>query len=139
MLIRLLRRALRVLLRANTGPADGFVYALLICWLSFLVLTPDAAYAHAGLGSILAYKEVWVWPALLAAVATPIGWVSGRAWVHHGARIYQVMWWLYLSTATLIVAPTIIILWAPAICCTLKAFWIMVREWMNDVSPSARE
>lgn len=139
MLARLLRRALRVLLRANTGPVDALVYALALCWLAFLLFTPDAAYTHITIQRALAYKEVWVWPALAVALATPLGWISGRAWVHHAARIYQVTWWVYLTVATAIVTPPVVVFWASAACCALASFWLLAREGANDVDLAARE
>jgi hypothetical protein len=138
MLRRILRRALRVLLRANTGPVDALVYALALCWLAFLAFTPDTAYTNPAVNGALAYKGVWVWPALLAAVATPIGWMSDRPWVHHGARIYQVMWWVYLTLATVLVTPAATVFWGQAICCVFAAVWLLAREGANDVAtPSA--
>jgi hypothetical protein len=130
----LLRRAFRVLLRANTGPVDALVYALALCWLAFLSCTPDAAYAQSGLHTVLAYKAVWVWPALLATIATPIGWMSDRPWVHHGARVVSVSWWVYIGVATALVTPTIVVFWGQAICCMFAAVWLLAREGANDVA-----
>jgi magnesium-transporting ATPase (P-type) len=133
----LLRRAMRVLLRANTGPVDALVYGAVLCWLAFLLFTPDAAYAHAGIGRALAYKGIWVWPALAAAVVTPAGWISDRAWVHHAARIAAVMWWVYLAIATAIVTPTIVVFWSLALLFAIGSFWLLAREGANDVDLTA--
>jgi hypothetical protein len=134
LLALLCRRALRVLLRANTGPVDALVFFYALCWLAFLALTPDAAYAHSAADSVLRYKAIWVWPALGQAVATPLGWASDRAWVHHAARVYALVWWAYLATATAIVTPAIVVFWGPALGCLVAAVWLLAREGANDVA-----
>ena len=139
MIRRLLFRAARVLLRANTGPVDALVYAFVLCWLAFLAFTPDAAYMRNGLPTVMEYKGVWVWPALLATLATPLGWMSDRAWVHHTARSVSVAWWVYIAVATVLVTPTIVVFWSHALCCLVATIWLLAREGANDVavSPSA--
>jgi len=139
MLARLLRRAMRVLLRANTGPVDALVYFFALCWLAFLAFVPDAAYAHSAAHNVLQYKAIWVWPALAKAVTTPLGWASDRAWVHHAARVYALMWWGYLAAATAIVTPTVIVFWGPALGCLVAAVWLLAREGANDVPVAPRE
>ena len=130
----LLRRAMRVLLRANTGPVDALVYFFALCWLAFLALTPDAAFAHGAAHNILQYKGIWVWPALTKIVVTPLGWASSRAWMHHAARVYALMWWAYLASATAIVTPGVVVFWGPALGCLVSAVWLLAREGANDVT-----
>jgi len=133
MLARLLRRAMRVLLRANTGPVDALVYFFALCWLAFLAFTPDRAFAHTAAHNVLQYKGIWVWPALAQALVTPVGWMSDRARVHHAARIYAAAWWAYLTTATAYAAPSILVFWATAFGCLVSAVWLMAREWAYDI------
>lgn len=133
-LARLLGRVLRALLRANTGPVDALLYCYALSWLVFLVLTPGKAFSSLGLHSLLAFKGVWVWPAAATVLGTAVGWMSDRPPVHHGARVYQVMWWVYLTLATALVAPLVVIFWAPALCCAVAAFWLLAREGASDVT-----
>jgi hypothetical protein len=122
-----------VLLRANTGPVDALVYAFVLCWVVFLAFTPDGMYAHTSVDIVLTYKGVWIWPATFAMLVTPLGWMSGRPWVHHSARAVAVAWWVYIGAATAIVAPAIIVLWAQSLCCFAAAIWLLAREGANDV------
>jgi hypothetical protein len=134
----LLRRAMRVVLRANTGPVDALVYYIALGWLAYLAITPDVTFAHSAAYGVLQYKAIWVWPALAKAVLTPLGWASDRAWVHHAARVYAVMWWAYLATATARVAPGLVPFWQSALGCLVAAIWLLAREGANDVAVAPR-
>ena len=124
----------RVLLRANTGPVDGLIYAYALAWCAYLLLTPDKGFASAGHATILAVKAVWIWPAVIVALLTPLGWVCHWRAVHHLARAYAVAWWLFLFAATLILLPSIIIFWLPALCNAGAAFWLAIREAADEVA-----
>ena len=127
------RRIGRVLLRANTGPVDGLIYAYAVAWCAYLILTPDKGFAAAAHATLLAVKWLWVWPAIGVGVLTPLGWVCHWRSVHHLARGYAVAWWLFLCLATLILLPSIIVFWLPALLNAGAAFWLAVREAADEI------
>ena len=123
----------RVLLRANTGPVDGLIFTYAVAWCAYLLMTPDKGFASAAHATILAVKWLWVWPALIACLLTPLGWVCHWRWVHHLARGYAVVWWLFLCMATLILLPSVIVFWLPALSSAGAAFWLAVREAADEI------
>jgi hypothetical protein len=122
----------RVLLRANTGPVDGLIFAYAVAWAVYLILTPDKGFAAAH-ATLLAVKWLWVWPALIAVLLTPLGWVCHWRWLHHLARGYAVVWWLFLCMATLILLPSVIVFWLPALSSAGAAFWLAVRVAADEI------
>lgn len=133
LLATLLRRALRVLLRASTGPVEALLYADALAWAIFLALVPPTAYAHIHAIGILAVKGAWVWPAALAVALPPASWVSDWEGLHRASRFYKVGWWTFLALATLLLAPSVTVFWLPAAANMLAALWLVARGGADDV------
>ena len=126
---RLLRPALRALLRGNVGPADGLIYAWAVAWLLFLLLVPEAAFLRlAAVRPLLAYKDVWLWPTAACAVVAPVGWAAPWRSLRHLARLYRLGYWLFIAAATWLVTPTVVVFWLPALVNAGGMLWLIARE-----------
>lgn len=132
------RRAAATALRANVGPLDAFMYVLAIAWLLTLAVLPPGTYVHiAPLHPLLAYKDVWVWPAILGVLAPPFGWITPWRWAHRVARLYKLGYWLFLTVATWLVAPSLFVFWLPTLASVFGVLWLMAREGADELAAAA--
>jgi hypothetical protein len=108
---------------------DIAIYGLAVAWLLFLALLPPTAFLHLGPAyRILAYKNAWLWPALGGVLLPAPGWIAPWRWARYVIRLYQVGYWLFLATATLLVTPVVVVFWLPALLSAGGVLFLLARE-----------
>lgn len=127
----------RLLLMADTAPATFALWFLALCWCLTIALLPERSYTAIHLGILPHDKTYWLWPAVLAA-ALPLVGPPGRyfAW-RLLARCYGLAWWLSMTVALLLLAPSFVWFWGPGLLATPAAFWLVGREIVDHQAPNA--
>lgn len=129
----------RVLTSAETGPVDTIIYVCAWFWFLTLAITPDASFLHAAHATILALKGFWVWPAVVALVGTPLGWVCHWRSVHNLSRAYAIAWWGATAFLTFFLLRSLPFVWGASLTFTVASFWLAEREAAKEIIRDQRQ
>src|SRR5690348_20325 len=115
----------RLLLVGDTAPASVWLWWLALCWCVTIALLPERSYAAIHLGIVPHDKAYWLVPAVVAAalplIGPPTRFYAWRLLV----RFYAVGWWLALTVALPLLAPTMMAFWGQAVGALPVALWLV--------------